>query len=144
MIKAYSLIGRVNPFDREKEKDEKASVVQQTDVTREIYNFFRNLNTTAVKLNTQATTNPTAGPSVTGPTQPTPARGTGTVMELPPQQPNPHVQCHNCLEWGHISPNCPHPQVPWKQKALNRAKVEAAQTKEVMPHQATAAAVQMM
>ena len=29
VIKAYSLIGRVNPFDKEKEKDEKASVVQQ-------------------------------------------------------------------------------------------------------------------
>ena len=52
------------------------------------------------------------------------------------------VICHNCMTPGHYSSSCPEPQVSFKQKAANRAKIEEASMdfKPIkMPQQAPAA-----
>ena len=45
------------------------------------------------------------------------------------------VTCHNCLEEGQYSTNFPHPQVSYKRKSANRAKLEGI-SGERLPQQA--------
>ena len=135
VIKAYSRIGRPSPFDAA--ANQPASTKQevtQGEVNAELLQFFRGLRTAQSQPNyaSEFAKQPTRDFAPPPPPPPRSFQKGGFT----------DVICHNCMAPGHYSNSCPDPQVSFRQKAANRAKVEEMSmdpklTK--MPQQAPAA-----
>ena len=148
VVRAFSRIGRASPFDTLATNSTSQSEVSQNEVNKELLNFFKSLQT-APKL--QPTVPPLIQQTVpsqqtTGYPKPPQYQGGNTQSSTyrPPRQ-IPDVVCHNCLEPGHFSSNCQEPQVGFKQKSINRAKVEEMmdqKSKTEPPAAAKAATIQ--
>ena len=122
VVRVYSRIGRPSPFDEKDEHSKKE--ITQNEVNQELVTFFRSLQTTAKQQQSTSKT---------------------VVHEYKPssiptgKQPSHDVTCHNCMKPGHFSTDCPLPQVSYKQKSLNRAKIEELQKEAKLGQQAPAA-----
>jgi hypothetical protein len=122
VVRAYSRIGRPSPFDEKDENTKKE--ISQNEVNMELVTFFRSLQTTAKQQ--QATSK-----TVVHEYKPSPAP-TGNRLSS-------DVVCHNCMTPGHFSTECSQPQVSYKQRSLNRAKIEDLQKQSNPGYQAPAA-----
>lgn len=127
VIKAYSRIGRASPFDLpDKDEDE----VTQSQVNTEMMNFFKGL--------TMAGKQPAPKTVVHEHHEHLPAPPSYKSRMTAPLD----IICHNCLDPGHYSSDCPLPQVGFKQKGINRLKAEEIQRNADPPKQAPAATIQ--
>lgn len=145
VIKAYSRIGRASPFDVEKMSASSSSKpeVSQGEVNAELLEFFRSLRATQKQ---QPVVNqyvqPVPPPQPSGGYQKPAQQDQGGYRSYP-RPVDPDLTCHNCLQPGHYSTNCPEPPVGFKQRNINRAKVEemkASGRTTPLPQQAPAAA----
>ena len=145
VIKAFSRIGRASPFDVEKVAAGSSSKpeVSQGEVNAELLEFFRSLRATQRQ---QPVVNqyvqPVPPPPPSGGYQKPAQQDQGGYRSYP-KPADPDLICHNCLAPGHYSTNCPEPQVGFKQRSINRAKVEemkASGKTSPLPQQAPAAA----
>ncbi|KAI9852271.1 MAG: hypothetical protein M1838_001313 [Thelocarpon superellum] len=124
IIRAYSRIGRENPFDdwASKKAEATATNATATDASRELLNLIRTMAQQTSDKGQHAkpaTENlremvPPAFFPPPPPYQPS-RRG---------QQAADEVVCHNCMGPGHFSTSCTAPPVTWKQKQQNRARIE--------------------
>lgn len=138
VIKAYSRIERASPFDvlEDRSAGSKAEV-SQNDVNAELLEFFRSLRMSQKHQPLVSIPQPSTNAIYSKNPQ---REAIAPVAPYPsyPKVGTHNVVCHNCLVSGHYSSNCPESQVNFKQKALNRAKVEEMASR--MPQQAPAAA----
>ena len=121
VIRAYSRIGSASPFDVEKAGPSVKPDTSQNDVNAKIVKFLRSL---------QVQPYPPPAP----PPQSVPAGYQKPPNQAPfgsaphprsyPKQIPVDIICHNCMTPGHFSNNCQEPQVSYKQKAINWAKVK--------------------
>ncbi|KAF6238733.1 hypothetical protein HO173_003239 [Letharia columbiana] len=146
VIKAYSRIGRASPFDVERTVASSSKPdVSQGEVNAELLEFFRSLRATQKQ---QPVVNQYVQPLPPPPQQlggyRKPAQQDQGGYRSYPRSGISDVISHNCLAPGHFFTNCPEPQVNFKQKGINRAKVEemnAPSKAPPLPQQAPAAAV---
>ena len=145
VVKAFSRIGRASPFDTEKVGISSSSKpdVSQSEINTELLEFFRSLRATqkqqpVMNQYIQSVPPPQMSRGYQKPTQQDQVNYRGY-----PRPANPDLICHNCLGPGHYSTNCPDPPVGFKQRNINRAKVEemkASSRTTPLPQQAPAAA----
>lgn len=140
VVKAYSRIGRPSPFDVDLGSRGSGSKpeVSQNEVNAELLNFFKSVRAGMKHqplpfMSQQTQTQNPPPPQYAPPASTPPYRGNQKGGAL-------DVTCHNCMLPGHYSNNCPDPQVSYRQKALNRAKVEEMNASgSRLPQQAPAA-----
>ena len=126
VVKAYTRIGRASPFDSEKERKSKLNEVSQVEVNAEMLTFFKNLNAGIQQRSQDPLIKPTSY-------NPGNSQQPSSRYRAPQD-----VTCHNCMEKGHFSTNCPQPAVSYNQRTANRNKV-MQQEAEAMGTQAPAA-----
>lgn len=145
VVKAYSRIGRPSPFDAGAPQPPSVKPeVTQGEVNAELLAFFRGLRAgpqSQITLPSHPTTQLNPQQQTSGVGYPKQARDGQANVGRYPRGSLVDVICHNCMEPGHFSSSCPHPQVGFREKAANRAKVEEMQHegRAPMPQQAKAA-----